>query len=100
MSKKSIRVVNASLLAFIMFSIIWIVWAFLTPGDAFGNGNIMVEPTLIGFPVMGLLIGSLFRSKKILIVLSILTVLFIVYWLFVPAGWWAHSPRLMMHSGT
>jgi hypothetical protein len=97
MSKKSVRVVNASLSAFIMFSTIWIVWAFLTPGDYFGNGNIMVEPTLIGFPVMGLLIGFLFRSRKILIVLSILTILFIMYWLFVPTGWWAHSPRPMTH---
>ncbi len=95
MGRKSVRVVNASLSAFILFSIIWIVWAFLTPGDYFGNGNIMVEPTLIGFPVMGLLIGPLFHSKKILIVLLILTMLFILYWLLVPTGWWAHSPRLM-----
>jgi hypothetical protein len=85
------RLLFSAVAAFSLSTVAYVVWGFLTPGDFFGNGSVLVLPTIaVGF-ALGLVAG--FRaSTRLRAVLLVLAVLSLGFWVFVPDGWWAHPP--------
>ena len=52
-----IRSVGSLLCSFVLFTVVWILWGFLTPGDFFGNGSLLVKPSLAVGAIVGLITG-------------------------------------------
>jgi hypothetical protein len=85
------RLLASALCAFCLVTADWIVWAFLTPGDYFANGNAWVEPSLLLVFVVGLIAGF-HAVGRWRLAIQIAGIASMCYWIFVPSGWWAHGP--------
>jgi uncharacterized ion transporter superfamily protein YfcC len=88
-----VRLLSSVLCAFLLYTIVWVVWGMLTPGDYFANGSVWAQVSLILAVVIGLIAG--FRaSRPWRIVLSAGTIASLCFWIFAPDGWWRHGPPL------
>lgn len=74
-----------------LVTICWVFWAFETPGDYFANGNEAMLPSLIAAALIGVVVGWTAKGR-IRLTIQLLSLVSICYWIFVPAGWWVHSP--------
>lgn len=77
--------------AFSLSTVGYVVWGCLTPGDFFGNGSVLVLPTIAVSFVLGAFAGfrASARLRRVLLVWAVLSVAF---WVFAPDGWWVHPP--------
>ena len=88
----AIRCAVSVLWAFALFTVVWVVWGFYTPGDFFANGSTFLRPTLAAGVLIGLLTGFRRGLRWHAFVLAV-AVACLCFWIFVPEGWWAHEPR-------
>jgi hypothetical protein len=77
--------------AFSLSTIAYVVWGCLTPGDFFGNGSVLVLPTIAVSFIFGAFAGcrASVRLRRVLLILAVLSVAF---WVLAPDGWWVHPP--------
>jgi hypothetical protein len=81
--------------SFVLATIIWILWGLITPGDYFGNGSVLIIVSLILSLIFGFVLGYSLYSNKILFIFVILfAIACIIFWIFVPSGWWASGPPM------
>jgi hypothetical protein len=81
------RLLTAFALGACGFTLAWVAWGLVTPGDYFANGSGLFEPTVLVAIVGGLIAGFKLPARwRIAAVL--LTVLCVCFWLFVPSDWW------------
>jgi hypothetical protein len=79
--------------AFCVFTLAWIAWGLTTPGDFFANGNPACMPTLAAAVVVGLALGHYAgRRRSLRWGMVAVAILFVVFWVFAPEGWWAKGP--------
>lgn len=93
-SKKEVlaSVSFALIAAFSAFTVVWVVWAFLTPGDYFANGSSLLLPSLGIGSLVGAVTGWRTRSKKLRVAIVSLGLLAIGYFTLARDGWWATPP--------
>ena len=91
MSDARMRLFTAAMSAFCAVTICWIAWALETPGDEFANGSPLAAITLPISALAGAIVGWKAKVMRVIIVCCNLASL--CFWLFVPTGWWAHSPH-------
>jgi hypothetical protein len=84
------------LCAFCFFTITWIVWGLLTPGDYFANGNSFAFPSLGVAALVGLIFG--FRATvRLRLLIFAASIAGLGFWILVPEGWWAKAPPTRIH---
>ena len=85
----SLRMLFSALAALSLSTLAYVVWGLLTPGDYFGNGSVLVLPTIA---VLFGLVAGFHASSRLRRVLLVTAVLSLCFWAFVPDGWWVHPP--------
>ncbi len=71
---------------------VWILWGLATRGDYFASGNPLVLVSLVVAGILGLVAGYRRRSPRYRGIVLGIAVFALLFWVVVPAGWWAHGP--------
>ena len=87
------RILTSLAGAFSGFTLCWVGWGRATPGDFFANGSSLLAPTLVGSLLVGGTLGAFGYRRKGAIVVALLAATALMFWVFVPDGWWAHPLR-------